>query len=259
MIKMEFECKMCGECCRNIRGRTHKKLPKLPPYVFMAIPPSLTTIGLFEWEVPILKTDAKRLSIPLYIKPHAMIWDQKSKKAIVTMWNLDHDNCPFLSEEDNKCRIYRDRPLVCQTYPLFAIGILKDPGKLRRIGLADCPNAVKLPFPEGQPILVRPSTIFNTLFKVYGSTFLGALRHDVALILLSKYSEEALSQGILRPATIKKKIIKAILRSKPTGLFEFLQSKGVINKKEIRKEIQSIYDLTMTNLKQIISGDMRDN
>jgi hypothetical protein len=49
-------------------------------------------------------------------------------------------------------------------------------------------------------------------------------------------------------------VTKAILRSKPIGLFEFLQSKGVINKEDVKKEIQSIYNFTVTDLERIIKG-----
>ena len=241
-----------------MRGRTGKVPPKLPPYVFEAIPTSLTTIGLFEWEVPVLKTKAKRHSISLRIKPHTLVWDQNSKKAVATMWNLDHDSCPFLLEDD-KCRIYENRPLVCQTYPLMAIGLLPRTQhtcthKPYEISLGDCPNTVKLPWHEGKPFLIRFSTVFDMLFEVYGSTFLGALRYDLATILLSKYFREARSRRIIRPAILKKNVIKAIMRSDSIGLLEFLQVKGTISKKEIQKEIQGIYSLTMKDLKRIRSG-----
>lgn len=249
---MKFECKMCGECCRNMRGRVAKTPPKLPPYLFMAVSRSLKTIGLFEWEVPILRTKAKRLSISLRVKPDTVIWDEKSKKPIVTMWNLDHDNCPFLSE-DNKCRIYRHRPLVCQTYPLMTFGLVGDASE-KGVHWMDCPNAVEPPLPKGRRFMVQTSTIFTTLFEVYGRTFLGALRYEGAHDLVFDYLKEGKNQKALHPAIIKNKIIKAILRSKPIGLFEFLQSKRVVAKKEIQKSIEGIYNLTFENLGKMIRG-----
>ncbi|MGQ9846966.1 MAG: YkgJ family cysteine cluster protein [Bacteroidales bacterium] len=247
---------MCGRCCRNMRGRTYRKHKTLP-YIFMFTPPSLKTIGLFEWELPVLELHAKKLAIPLRIKPDNVIWDQNSKNAIVITWNLDHDDCPFMSDK-NKCRIYDYRPLVCQTYPLMAVGLLQyiteRHGGPFEIGLADCPNCAKLPFQEGTPLSCRPSSLFSTLFKVYGSTFLGALRFDGASIIIFEHLEQAVEKGIIRPAIVDKNVIKAILRSAPVGLFEFLQSEGVIDKKDIEKEIQSIYNFTIRDLKKIIKG-----
>jgi Fe-S-cluster containining protein len=223
----------------------------------MFTPPSLKTIGLFEWELPVLESYAKKLSVPLQIKPDNVIWDQNSKNTIVITWTLDHDDCPFISEE-NKCKIYNDRPLVCQTYPIVAVGLLQSINERHNgpleIGLADCPNAVKLPFQEGMPLLLRPSSLFDTLFRVYRSTFLGALKFDGASISVLEKLKEATKKGIIRPAFTDKKVTKAILRSKPIGLFEFLQSKGVINKEDVKKEIQSIYNFTVTDLERIIKG-----
>jgi Fe-S-cluster containining protein len=214
------------------------------------------TIGLFEWEVQVLETNAKRFSIPLRLKPNFIMLDDYSKKLIATMWDLDHDNCPFLSE-DNKCKIYEDRPLVCQTYPLVAIGLLKHIDEKSeipfRLGLGDCPNAAKLPFLKNKQFPIRPSTLFKKLFEVYRSTFLGALRYDGATILLYKYLEQSVRQGIIRPATINKNIIKAILRgSKPIGFFEFLKSNGTISEKDIQREIKSIYNFTIMDLEKMM-------
>jgi len=239
-----------------MRGRTYRKY-KVSPYIFMLTPPSLKTIGLFEWELPALELHAKRLAISLRIKPDNVIWDQNSKNAIAITWNLDHDDCPFISDK-NKCKIYDYRPLVCQTYPLMAVGLLQYINERRRepfeIGLADCPNSVKLPFVERTPLLFRPSSLFSTLFKVYGSTFLGALRYDGASIIISEHLKKAVENGIIHPAVINKNAIKAILRSKPVGLFEFLQSKDIISKESVEKEIQGIYNFTIKNLKKIIKG-----
>lgn len=248
MDQPKFICKKCGKCCRNMRGRTYKEQHKFPPIVFFTVPPSLMTIGLFEWETPILRRKAKELSISLQLKPSFISWEQESQKAIATMWNLDHDNCPFLSE-DNSCRIYADRPLVCQTYPLMAIGILDQERKTPlRLSVGDCPNAVD-PFQKGY-LCMPTSYVFKELTKVYGSTFLGALRNDLARILLSTYLNEASMQGHIRSTIIDKNIIKAILRSKPVGLFEFLKSKSAIDEKNLQQQIQTIYSLNMKELEK---------
>jgi len=148
-------------------------------------------------------------------------------------------------------RLYARRILL---WPLESSHVHKDESRIRYVGLGDCPNAVKLPWLEGNLFFVQFSTVFKKLFEVYGSTFLGALRYDAAAKLLSEYTHNALNQGFIRPKIMKKNVIKAVLRSKPIGLLEFLRSKGEINKKELQKEIQGIYAVTLDTLKQMMNG-----
>ena len=145
-----FKCKMCGECCRNMRGRTVQKLlPRLPPFVFVAVPLSMQTIGIQEWEIPALNASAKELSIELHIKPSVIFWDEISGTPIATQWNLDHDDCPFLTNQ-NTCAVHESKPLICQAYPLFFLGIFtREPKEPKILELGDCPNVVDLPFAEG--------------------------------------------------------------------------------------------------------------
>lgn len=242
-----------------MRGRVFGKHTK-PPLVFMPVPPSLKTIGLFEWEVSTLKKKAKELSLSIRMKPDTIVWDQNSKKALVLLWNLEHDDCPFLSN-DNCCRIYEDRPLVCQSYPLVAVGILGPVERKKEdfivrsfeIGGGDCPNLVKLHLFEGKHFFSTAAPLWNTLFQAYGDVFLGALRYDGARLLLSEALKEAKDQKIINPARMDKNVIKAILRGKPIGLFEFLHTKGVMSKEEFQKRVTSIYDFKMSDLKKMIN------
>jgi len=248
---LKFECKMCGACCRNMRGRTYEKHERIPR-VFMAVPPSLRTIGLFEWEVSLLEEKAKELSLSFKAKPDIIFWDELNKIPIVTQWNLDHDNCPFLSNE-NRCRIHKQKPLICQAYPLMAFGILSgDISSLTRVGLADCPNAVPLPFAKGVPIKIKPSIVFRQLFQAYGSSFLGMLRLDIVTKLLRESLENLLGKGLIRPALLKKKVVKAILRNEPIGLLEYLRNKCPDIERELKEHIESIYEVDITFLKRLI-------
>ena len=113
-----FNCKMCGKCCKNIRGRTYDNNPlDLPSFMYLLTPPTTATISIFDWQRNNLEKKAKELSLKIKIKPVALFWDTKSKQAIAWLWNLDNDSCPFLSSK-NKCMIHNENPLVCQAYPL---------------------------------------------------------------------------------------------------------------------------------------------
>ena len=173
-----FQCRMCGNCCRNTRRRTgDKELPSPLPRVFLAVTPSRKTIGLFEWEVLALQKRAKQLSSDFSATPNTMFWDEIGKTPTATQWNLDHDNCPFLSKK-NLCFVDEQKPLVCQAYPLMAFGILNtNRSRPKRLELADCLNANPLPFEEGK-IVTEHSIVFHELFRIHGSTFLGMLRLD---------------------------------------------------------------------------------
>lgn len=253
---MKFECKMCGNCCRNMRGRLGKKISKtgiLQNQLYNIFPSSLKTIGIFEWEVSILKKYATKLSIPLKIEPDIILWDQNSRVSIVILWNLDHDDCPFLSEDD-KCRIYNERPLVCQAYPLFIRGyVSSQDSRDSEIRLGDCPNVVALPFPNGK-LDQRYSTVSDKLIEVYGNMFIGAIRYDGAIGLISNYNEKSRKLGTIRPLLITPNFIPNLLRSTKIGLFEFLILKGVIDQKQFKIEIQAINRFNLKLFEDIKSG-----
>jgi len=144
----------------------------------------------------------------------ARFWDEVSKVPIVTLWNLDHDNCPFLSNE-NRCRIHKQKPLICQAYPLLAFGILsEETNTLMAVGLTDCPNAVPLPFLEGVPIKIRHSALFRELFQVYGSSFLDMLRLDAAAKLLRDSLKNLMKDRLIRTSPLKKNAIKTLLSAR---------------------------------------------
>lgn len=236
-----------------MRGRTgDRTLPSTSPYMFMAVPPSRKTIGLFEWEVYTLQKKAKQLSLNIKIVPDIMFWDAVSGTSIVTQWNLDHNNCPFLSRE-NLCLVNDQKPLICQAYPLMAFGLLDVGGNgPKELALGDCPNAVPLPFKEGLTKL-KPSVVFKELFRVYQDTFLGMLRLDAARKLLEETLVELKKEGLIRPAIVDKQVLKALLRSKRIGLLEHLENKYPVMKKSLSQSVNSIYEVDIAFIKQMLN------
>jgi Fe-S-cluster containining protein len=211
----------------------------------MLVPPSLMTLGLFEWEIPRLKYQAASLSINIQIKPSMVVWDEISRNALTTMWNLEHDDCPFFSEE-RVCRIYENRPLICQAFPLTTAGLLSHVAQRRpeplRIGYGTCPSIPKVPFPENKPLLIGSRGIFKELLRAFGDVFIGSIRYEFASIMVRDYLLDAGAQGKIRLGILKKDVVKSILRSKPIGL--------LLSKAEMSKALRSIENLTAMNLRE---------
>lgn len=235
-----------------MRGRIGKETPPKTRYGFMAIPPSQKTIGLFEWEVSLLRKKAEEFSLSFKAMPDAIFWDEVSKIPLVTLWNLDHDNCPFLSTR-NLCRVHTQKPLICQAYPLRAFGIVSaESGAPISIELADCPNVVPLPFPKERLMMIRYSTFFQELVPIYGSTFLGMLRLDGASKFIRYTLENLEKEGIIKRAILRKEVLKAILKNKPIGLFEYLRKMYPDIERILTKNIEEIYEFSLADLKQMI-------
>lgn len=63
----------------------------------------------------VYETDIDRLAQALRIKP-SEVTAKYLKKDEDGDWIMNQTPCPFL-EDDNRCRVYNDRPRACRTYP----------------------------------------------------------------------------------------------------------------------------------------------
>ena len=237
-VTVSFTCKLCGSCCKNLRGRI-KRSHEISPNLFMAVPMHLKTIPLFEWEVDNLTGEARRLSINLKVKPDIIILDEKSGMPIVLFWNLEHEDCPFLSL-NNRCIIHDKKPLVCQSFPLEIIGDLANHQNPFVIRLGDCPNVNRRHYVD-MPILMRRPATSNDLQQAYGETFIGALRFKRGMSLILNLWKNLEKKGMMRSAVISREIMEKILRSKPIGLLKFSQSMGFTAKESFQNEVRQIY------------------
>ena len=237
-----------------MRGRTEDKTIPKTRYAFMAVPPSQKTIGLFEWELPFLKKKAGELSLLFRAKPDAMFWDEISRVPLITQWNLDHDDCPFLLSK-SLCTVHAQKPLICQAYPMMSFGILSaDIGVPVTVGLADCPNTVSLPFAQGELMKIRYSDFFKELVPIYGSSFLGMLRLDGAGKLMRNCMENLEKEGIIRRAILGKQTLKSILRAKPIGFLEHLRKIRPDIEQTLLDNVKDIYALKLEDLERMIQS-----
>lgn len=92
-----WRCLRCGECCRHIVGQRFG-------------------LALLPQEAERLRALASRRSLTLDLKP--LTWNGYR----VTLYQFAQKACPFLTR-NNRCSIYRLRPLACRIYPLHPYGI----------------------------------------------------------------------------------------------------------------------------------------
>jgi Fe-S-cluster containining protein len=259
-MPFRFECRKCGKCCKNIRGRFHGEVPKISPILFMAVTPSLMTISLFEWELLALKSKAAQLALCFKVKPNLMFWDEMSSTPLILTWELDHDDCPFLSK-NNLCMVQEQKPLLCQTYPLSGSGFLADTENqpmMLRVDYGDCPNLTNLPSTGvSKPQTTLYSTKFRELFESYGSIFVGSLRFEGVRVLLTDSLKEFSKRNLIHPAIVNKSVMKAILRNRPVGFLEYLRKRHPQIAFGLEEGIRSIYELDVSALKDIIDGDIQ--
>ena len=255
MVK-KFECKKCGKCCRNLRGRTKRKEPpSLPPDLFGNLSMSERTIMLFEWEVTDLQLVAEGLTVDFRVKPDFMIWDDLSNVPLVLSWNLDHDDCPFISKE-NRCLAQDRKPLVCQSYPLQVSGLVGETDRMSFL-LSDCPNAMPLPFEMNKPLKIQ--TLYKEAFEVYAHTFDGILRFEGARRLVIERLSQLTKKWIIFPAVIDEEVKKSLLHEKPLGLIEHLRIKYPEAFKELAESVRSIYEIdTYSVLAMCQAKDKKD-
>lgn len=240
-----------------MRGRVAKEPPPVPPFIFSPVPRSQKTVLLFEWEIPVLHGRAKQFSVEFKTVPGDMFWDDVSGVPIVLHWNLDHNNCPFLSNE-NLCLVQKEKPLGCQAYPLMAFGLVEGNERRQSITLLDCPNAVPIGhFREGKMRKVRMSTVYREAIQTYGSTFVGMLRLDAAAMLLAECLKHLVREWIVYPTIIDEEVKESLLREKPVGLLKHLRSKRPDLAEELRKSVRSIYEVDTAYIEKMLTEEKR--
>ncbi|MCX8150961.1 MAG: YkgJ family cysteine cluster protein [Candidatus Bathyarchaeota archaeon] len=91
---VEFVCKRCGWCCRNL----------------------LETKDGIERGLPLTDKEATRFPQEL-VSPKVAIGITDPK--IVVLYQLNVNVCPYINSQ-NVCEKYEDRPLMCRSFPIVA-------------------------------------------------------------------------------------------------------------------------------------------
>ncbi len=256
----KFECSMCGNCCKTI-GKADpdkltewdKKLMKeaelieekkggVNTYPLVSIYPEGTEgLYLFEWEYKRIKRIAEEKGIKIKLIPSWAVYDLKSNKTLISNWCLEGEICPFL--EDNKCSIYKNRPIECKRYPLR---IFLDAENRLRSEFRDCQNSGSEKFlPDNKEEGIFEGNSFTKYLKkmndYYGEVFLYACQ---------QYKNKEYTHGTVK-AMIQHNVIKAavgypmkfllkrIENSEKVSIFDFLIEKGRLPKEMYKNNIKN--------------------
>jgi Fe-S-cluster containining protein len=99
---MRFTCQMCGECCRRYAiPVTSSDINRIVKFTGLSLTTFLT---LMEPDDSVIQTYKDFPKIRL-----------KDGDNFVLVLSQKNDDCMFL--KDNRCSIYRARPLVCKPFP----------------------------------------------------------------------------------------------------------------------------------------------
>lgn len=97
---MKFTCNSCGDCCSNFGD--------------------LGTLPLFNDEKKRLEELGKNLNISTEFIPENVMMDDITGAIFCGNWGMKGNPCPFL-DKNNKCLIYKNRPLICKAFPIYKI------------------------------------------------------------------------------------------------------------------------------------------
>ena len=154
MKMAKFTCEKSGRCCQNLRnGRGFGLM-------------------LFDWEALGFLNDGDRLLGRQPALQHIIRADPKTRTRVILMNQLAEDKCPFLDEE-NKCRVYPTRPLVCRGYPVQSTGL--DPAHPTKVsvgrecsGCKTCGILRAVPAPKNNTQAYAAAKI---LYETFGDSF----------------------------------------------------------------------------------------
>jgi len=222
-----FQCKDCGTCCTSIRELAGEELRSVLErsqgvngYYFI---PDTRHVAphIFEWELgPIQRLAAKNgLRFPVF--PRHVFLDARLRRVLVMEWAMDLRSCPFHAE--NRCTVYRHRPLICRQYPVI---------KKRTVSL-QCREAIAPPqemegeeldlwmentYPDSNPHAVHAGDILEHNYGTVG---------------------RLCREGKLRPAVgWEPRTVNRLAKNNSIGLFAFMVESNLMEEKECSRRIE---------------------
>ena len=211
-MEEKFECKKCGKCCSRIGGESEDSeitkdfFGKLP---IVQLIQNKNVMPIFDWEAKALKEEAEKQKINVDIRPLRAVLDMDSNTAIILSYYIDAEKCPML--ENNMCRVYDKRPLVCRQFPL------QRGHDVDQETVANCP-AEKVPgFSD------------DTLSFYFGGSFDSAKERDLLVEKQGRIVVDLIRQNKIRPAMNYpyEFLVKRIENAEKIDMIDFLNKNNI--------------------------------
>ncbi len=224
-MKNIFICDGCSNkalCCRDFKttfigkdiSEKHKKLEGRGP-VYNVIPIENKRLPLYGWELERIRECSDN---DFKYSPRTVIYDIKSDKMLALLWNIDHDDCPFL-DDDKACKVYDARMMHCRIFPL----VIPTSGNSLQVGYSSiCPNIVD----PGLVGSVSEKDYVRALYDSYGEAFLWSIQRKVMLSWFKRLIRVVTDNGLIEPVkdTPVQWVVKKMGKDGCMGLLEHLKS-----------------------------------
>ncbi len=223
----KFKCSNCGVCCSG--EYIYKQKVLNDEYgIFYTYDREDKILALWPWEAERLRRLGDAMNLRTVVRPSSFIVDKKERRAVILMWFLDVNSCPFHIKD--RCSIRRDRPFTCKEFPLY--------GHRNGIGISSqCPDIVKFSMGDdeeenGRTILEAYRDEIVYLFKdmdIYRMVFdfLGDLEKNDII----KWD---------RAATVDEATLLIDDKKAQLDLFELILANGIMSKEQLEQLVERL-------------------
>ncbi|MBI4154435.1 YkgJ family cysteine cluster protein [Candidatus Woesearchaeota archaeon] len=252
-MESKFACQHCGKCCSRISldvtpskkdSHTVSEFPSFAKngYVLFCRKPALS---LFDWEAKTLAELAEATGRKLSLVPYKVVYDLRTNTSIIIQYTFLEKDCPF--HLDSRCQIYKDRPLICRSFPVVNGGLAAIYVSRFRIKVSGCPNDLDL---EGWKDFSKRNAsklqFIKAQYERYGPSYLAKLESDKMLIDMEGILREMIDSGMIQVADSSFDpvlLLSMVEKSKQVPLTQFLVEKGNQGAESIQELISSMREL----------------
>jgi len=236
---MKFECKGYADCCHNFKQENRERAEKFASVAVLnlATDPQGIALPVFDWETGKIKEEARKKGKYASLRPLWVAIDYKDRPVVV-MWNLDHNDCPFL--EENKCTIYGNRPTICRSFPVTDSGLMQAMKRAASIRVASSTacRCWKEQIPDMGKMTVNE--MYKFFYGIFGDSYKAALEYDMQMVFIVRIIQDLVDKGKIKPVYIDKKRIEKLIAKGSIGFSDFLSAEKIMAPDKLRAQLEKI-------------------